>query len=174
MFLGTRHLFIPLGRWRSLGLVGLTVGLLTGLGTPFTHVGNGFSEPGPQGIQSGSFALAQTAISEPEIDQYANAILQMDPARSEAYTTISNLLLGANIDLNQVTLGCANSDLSAVPRALRQDIEEIRVGYCNQARDLVDQNGLTAQRFNEITAAQRENAALGDLVRQALIRLQQE
>ncbi|MDA0268017.1 MAG: DUF4168 domain-containing protein [Cyanobacteria bacterium] len=118
-------------------------------------------------------ALAQTAITDPEIDQYANAVLQMDPARSEAYTQIANLLLAANIDLNRVNLGCAHSNLTAAPRSLRKEVEALRVSYCNQAREIVDQNGLTAQRFNEITAAHREDVALGDRLRQALVRLQQ-
>ncbi|NJN21017.1 MAG: DUF4168 domain-containing protein [Leptolyngbya sp. RL_3_1] len=173
MCLGNRHLFAGSGRWRSLGLAGLIVAWFAGLGTPM-DIGNGLREQSLQGMGTGPLALAQTAISAPEIDQYANAILQMEPARNEAYTEIANLLLAANIDLNQVTLGCANSDLSAVPRGLRQEVDEIRVGYCNQARDRVDQNGLTAQRFNEITIAHREDAALGDRIRQALIRLQQD
>lgn len=168
MFLVNRHLFARSGRcWRS--LVGLTVGLLTGLGTPL-HIGNGLNGQ----MRSGPFALAQTAITAPEIDQYASAVLQMEPARTEAYTQIANQLLAANIDLNRVNLGCSHSQLSAVPRALRQEIEALRIGYCNQAREIVDQNGLTAQRFNEITAAHQEDGTLSDRIRQALIRLQQE
>ncbi len=177
MFLGNRHILTRLGRcWRSLGLVGLTVGLLTGLGTPLAHIniGNDLNGHGLPGEPFGNSALAQTVISDPEIDQYANAVLQMDPARSEAYTQIANQLLAANIDLNRVNLGCAHSNLSAAPRALRQEVEALRVGYCNQARDIVEQNGLTAQRFNEITAAHREDANLAERIRQALVRLQQQ
>lgn len=165
MCLETRHFLPRLGRWRSLGLVSLTVGLLTAGGT--------LIDGSRQGTRSSAVALAQTAVSAAEIDQYANAILQMEPARSEAYTQIANLLLAANLDLNQVDIGCAQSNLTAAPRALRQEVDELRVGYCNQARDIVDQNGLTAQRFNEITTAHREDAAVVDLIRQSLTRLQQ-
>ncbi|MGD1907081.1 MAG: DUF4168 domain-containing protein [Leptolyngbyaceae cyanobacterium] len=156
-----------IGRWSlraSLGWLRPLLSLSLGLGFAFTAAAP----------LSGRLALAQTAISEAEIDQYANAILQMESHRSEAYTAISNQLLAANVDLNQVSLGCAESNLSALPRPLRREVEALRIGYCNQARDIVDQNGLTAQRFNEITNAHRADGALGDRVRQVLIRLQQQ
>lgn len=149
--------------------LGLTVGLV-GLvyGGPHRFWGHDLPGVGTE------IAQAQTPVTDEEIRQYARSVLQMDAYRNEAYTEIKDLLLTVDVDISSVTLGCTNSDLPGVPRRVRRQVEEIMINYCNQARDIVEGNGLTAERFNEITAAHREDEALAERIRAELARQQEE
>ncbi|WP_008319299.1 DUF4168 domain-containing protein [Leptolyngbya sp. PCC 6406] len=152
---------------RTLATVGLMAGIM-GWGSEIAPQIGGQQLP-ELGI---TIAQAQTTVTNQEVTQYAQAVLQMDGYRNEAYTEIKNLLLEVNVELSAVTLGCSESNLPGVTRRVRRQVENIMITYCNRARDIVDQNGLTAQRFNEITAAHRENEALAERIRQELSRLQ--
>jgi len=128
---------------------------------------------------TGSFAIAPAIAQSPpvsneEIDQYARAVLEMDPYRSEAYTQIKDLLLQAGMDISDINMTCSDSqDISNVPRSIRRQVREILVNYCNQAQEIVEGNGLNPRRFNEITQAHQEDETLFERIQQALIRLQQ-
>ena len=148
-------------------VAGLTSGLLCGLGLPAGWMP-------PAALWSIPAAIAQATVTNEEVTQYARAVLQMDAYRSEAYTQIKDLLLGVNVDISAVDMSCTNTrDLSDVPRRVRRDVEKIVVDYCNQARAIVEDNGLNARRFNEITAAHRDDAALAERIRREMLRLQE-
>jgi hypothetical protein len=121
-------------------------------------------------------AEAQTAddFSQDEVLSYARSVLEMDGYRSQAYTEIKNLLMGANYDVSQVDLACPNTrSLNQVPRQVRNEVRNIVVGYCEKAREIVEANGLSVQRFNEMSAAHTSDSVLTERIYNALIQLQQ-
>ncbi len=121
-----------------------------------------------------AIAAAQSAPTSQEISQYARAVLAMDGPRTAALARVQELLQGANIDPASVGLNCADLSFPRMGRGLRRQVEDTVVGYCNQAREIVVQSGLTVQRFNEITALHRDNETIANQIRQELIRLQGE
>lgn len=155
---------------QGLALAGLTWGLWGAWGWMPPTVG-------PLVLSPSLSAIAQaqtTTVSDQEVTQYARAVLQMDVYRNEAFGQARELLRRANIDPSTVSLHCAQMTLPRMPRAVRRQVEDIVTTYCNQAQEIVAQNGLTAQRFNEITVSHRENEALANRIRQELSRLQAE
>ncbi|NER78704.1 MAG: DUF4168 domain-containing protein [Leptolyngbya sp. SIO1D8] len=119
-------------------------------------------------------AIAQTEITAEEIIQYARAVLEIDSYRTEAYTKIKDLLLTVDTDVSEIGVSCSNTqNISNVPRSVRREVQDILVGYCNQAQDVVEANGLTSRRFNEITAEHQNDESLFQRIQQELIRLQQ-
>ena len=118
-------------------------------------------------------AIAQNDVTTEEVTQYARAVLEMDEYRTEAYTKIKDILLSVNMDISEIDVSCSSRDISKVPRSVRRNVEEILVGYCNQAQEIVEANQLTSRRFNEITNAHRQNEGLSERIQQELIRLQQ-
>lgn len=159
-----RRLSLP----KRLLVIGFTSSLLALMGGPIQRTTG-------EWMLAPSAAIAQTSITDEEVTQYARAVLQMDAHRSEAYTRVKDLLLTVDMSVSDVSMSCTNPrrDLSQVPRSIRSEVEEVLVTYCNQAREIVAENGLTANRFNEITAAHQEDDALAERIRRTLIQLQQ-
>ncbi|MBF2033963.1 MAG: DUF4168 domain-containing protein [Leptolyngbyaceae cyanobacterium T60_A2020_046] len=148
----------------------LSLGLASGI---LTIAGGSVNPASPIGLSVMPAAIAQTTITAAEISQYARAVLQMDAYRSAAYTQIKDLLMSVNMDISEVDMSCSNTrNLSRVPRRVRRDVEAALTEYCNRARDIVEANGLTPRRFNEITIAHRDDSALADRIQQELLRLQ--
>lgn len=147
--------------------VGLAVGALGLVGLPFMS-----SVPAPLTAQP---AIAQSSVSDDEIRNYAMAVLAMDEPRKQAYTAIEAMLTSdGRISVNEVALTCSSArNLGDVPRSIRRDVEKVLFGYCNQAREIVASNGLTPQRFNEITNTHQEDETVSELIQQELILLQQ-
>ena len=149
----------------------LTTSLIAGtlgiVGLPASTV------PGTMPLMATS-AIAQSGITADEITQYARAVLEMDGYRAEAYTEIKNLLLEENVDVSEISMTCTGiQETSQLPRSVRRNVQKILIGYCNQAQDIVESNGLTPRRFNEITDAHQQNVSLSEQIKQELIRLQQ-
>lgn len=170
---------LPLRLWKTLrlrptlGRAMVTCGLIAGLmgmvsGGPAQFRGRTLPGTGA------AIAQAQTTVTDEEIIRYARSVLQMEIYRNEAYTEIKDLLLAVNIDIKDVTLVCTESDLPGVPRRQRRQVEDIMITYCNQARDIVEVNGFTPERFNEITDAHREDEALAERIRAELARQQEQ
>lgn len=157
----------------TLGRVIVTCGLMAGVmglvsGGPAQFWGQTLPGTGA------AIAQAQTTVADEEIVRYALSVLQMEIYRNEAYTEIKDLLLTVNVDIKDVTLVCTDSDLPGVPRRERRQVEDIMITYCNQARDIVEVNGFTPERFNEITDAHQENEALAERIRAELARQQEQ
>jgi Domain of unknown function (DUF4168) len=109
-----------------------------------------------------SAAYAQTVTNE-EVRSYAEAVLVMEEPRLQAYSEISDSITSASpdYDVTQYTLSCPNANtLKDVPRRVRAKARRTLIKYCNQARALVEEKGLTVNRFNAITAAHRQDAEL--------------
>lgn len=154
-----------LSQWLAIGLLA-TSGSLCGLTVDF-----GASAPVQQAT---AFAQANT-VSEDEVRSYAASVLQMDEPRTAAYTQVKDLLMQANLDISQIDMTCTNTrDLGNIPRQIRQNVRQIMVSYCNEARQIVELNGLSVSRFNMITQAHANDPVLADQIRNALIQIQQQ
>ena len=112
----------------------------------------------------GASAQAQE-ISNQEITNYARAVLAIEPRRVEAYNEIKGMAGGS------------------VPRVVCNETQEINrlsgsvrgiaVNYCQQAKKVIETNGLTVNRFNQLTLLQQANPAVKKQIQAELLRLQQ-
>lgn len=120
-------------------------------------------------------AIAQSSdVSDEEIAQYAQAALAIDRYRNTAYTEIKDILLTVQMDISDIDVSCTDTqDLSEVPRSVRRDVREILTRYCNQSSTAVEDAGLTARRFNEITTVHQSDTTVFERIQQALLRLQE-
>jgi hypothetical protein len=119
-------------------------------------------------------AYAQTFTNE-EIKVYAESVLEMDDSRVQAYSEVSDVLTSAGYDVTEYDLTCSNAQsLSDVPRAVRRRVRTILVNYCNEARQIVEENGLTVQRFNALTQAHQEDPELTQRIQSEIVTLQQQ
>ncbi|HEY9880461.1 MAG TPA: DUF4168 domain-containing protein [Leptolyngbyaceae cyanobacterium] len=151
--------------------------LLAGVMALLTNVlGVVIQQRGPFLTLETAQALAQgTDVSQEEVQNYAASVLQMDGPRNEALNQIKSLLSRVNYDVSRVDMTCPNTrNLNQLPRQVRNDVREIVVNYCNQARTIVEGNDLTVRRFNTITEAHQSDPALSERIRTALIQLQQQ
>jgi hypothetical protein len=118
-------------------------------------------------------AQAQTVTNE-EVRSYAESVVEMDTDRIETYNQISDFLTSQGLDVTDYDLSCPNAEsLSDVPRNVRSRVRSLLVNYCNEARRIVETNGLTVQQFNAITAAHREDAELAQRIQSAIATIQQ-
>ncbi|MEM6425618.1 MAG: DUF4168 domain-containing protein [Cyanobacteria bacterium P01_H01_bin.119] len=121
-----------------------------------------------------SAALAQAGVTDVEVLSYARSVLQMESSRSEAYTEVKNMMMDIGLNIGDFEVSCTNTRLSDIPRSIRRQVRGIIVDFCNSAADIVEENGLGANRFNEITAAHRRDQALAGRIQRAMIDLQQQ
>jgi len=123
----------------------------------------GLYGPSPS-LVFGASAQAQE-ISNQEITNYARAVLAIEPRRVEAYNEIKGMAGGS------------------VPRVVCNETQEINrlsggvrgiaVNYCQQAKKVIETNGLTVNRFNQLTLLQQANPAVKQRIQAELLRLQQ-
>jgi hypothetical protein len=137
--------------------------------------GAGIQIPAGEGLRLGAAAQAQDSdVSPEEIVGYATSVLEMDSHRSEAYGEIQTLLTGTGYAINSVDISCmGTANLNQLSRNLRNSVRAIVVDYCNQASSIVEANGLTVRRFNDITAAHPQDPALAEQIRTVMVELQQ-
>jgi hypothetical protein len=120
-------------------------------------------------------AIAQASITDGEVNQYARSVLEIDQYRNTAYTEIQDLLASVAMEFSDINVSCSDTqDISQVPRSVRRDVRELLVDYCNRAQAVVEENGLSPRRFNEITEAHGTDTTLYERIQQELIRLQQD
>jgi hypothetical protein len=118
-------------------------------------------------ITTGSLkANAQNqSFNNTEITSYAQAVLAMEPARQQAFGEIKKIVGGG--DVPQIVCSEPNS-LNGLPGRAR----DIAVNYCNHSQKIVNDYGLTPDKFNRITVEIQSNANLKQQVYNTLIRLQ--
>lgn len=121
------------------------------------------------GLQFGSDAYAQSAVSSNELTNYARSLLVIEPMRQQAYADIQNIVGAGNVP----SIACHRPDsVDSLPN----NIKPIARNYCDRAIAVVAENNLTIQRFNEITVFLNQQGSDSDLhnrLEQELIRLQQ-
>jgi hypothetical protein len=113
------------------------------------------------GVSFSSVAYAQS-ISDSDVQSYARSVLAIEPLRQSAYEEIKG------ISGSVPRIECHRpSSLNDLPDNVRQ----IAASYCNQAISIVERNGLTITRFNEIRMAQDADSSLLNRIQQAILEL---
>lgn len=110
-------------------------------------------------------AIAQATVSDFEVTNYAKSILDIEPKRQEAYEEIKRIIGSVP------PIDCYNSNSL---NALNPQIRGIAQNYCQQSETIVTSNGLSNERFNEITRLQQSNPQLQQRIRTEILRIQQE
>ena len=106
------------------------------------------------------------------ISNYAAAVLALEEIRPLAYAEISDLMTIANADVTQHDLRCVSTnDLTELPRTVRSPVRRLLINYCNDAKELVEEAGLTDGQFNAITGEHRENEELREQIQSEIARL---
>ncbi|MFH7025955.1 MAG: DUF4168 domain-containing protein [Heteroscytonema crispum UTEX LB 1556] len=113
-----------------------------------------------------SKANAQTpGINNNEIINYAQAVLGMEPARRQAFDEIKKIV--GSREVPKIACSEPNS-LNGLPGKAR----DIAVNYCQHSQQIVEQNGLSIDRFNSITVEVQNNDQLQQRIYRTLIRIQ--
>jgi hypothetical protein len=116
------------------------------------------------GPQWGSIAYAQD-VSNQEVQSYAQSVLAMEPYREAAFTKIQQITGSSEVPV----VACHRpSSLSNLP----ENIRDIAIDYCNQAIAIVERNGLTITRFNQITVAHQSDATLRGQIQAEICKIQ--
>lgn len=107
------------------------------------------------------------AVNTGEVLNYAKAVLSMESGRQQAFDEIKKIV--GSGDVPKIVCNEPNSFNSLPSKA-----KDIAVNYCNRSQRIVEDNGLSIQRFNKITQEIQTNEALKQQVYNELIRLQKK
>jgi Domain of unknown function (DUF4168) len=111
-------------------------------------------------------AEAQTpGINNNEIINYARSVLNMEAGRRQAFDEIKKMI--GNREIPKIACHDPNS-LNGLPSKAR----DIAVNYCQRSQQIVEQNGLSIDRFNSITVEIQNNDKLQQRIYRTLIRIQ--
>lgn len=116
-------------------------------------------------LDMGATASAQETFSSSEITNYARSLLKIEPLRQNIFNQIKQMLGPSavpNIVCNDLT---SSSQLTGQARDIAED-------YCQESKQIVESNGLTIRRFNEITRSLTNDPLLQMRILQELTRLQ--
>jgi hypothetical protein len=114
-----------------------------------------------------SKAEAQTpaAVDNNELVSYSRALLRMEPARQQAFEEIKKII--GNGEVPKIVCNDSNS-LNGLPSRAK----DVAINYCNHSQKIVEENGLTIDRFNKITVEIQNNSDLKKQIYNNLLRLQ--
>ncbi|WP_310488403.1 DUF4168 domain-containing protein [Chamaesiphon sp. VAR_69_metabat_338] len=143
-----RSNFYPLSRSLLLGIITSCLGILVGIVPDFTA-------PQPSAYFNSSARADE--FSDPELRNYASALLQIEPARQSALAQVSRANGG-----NLPNLVC---NQPATMESLNSEAKSLFVKYCNQCESIAASRGLSIEKFNQITQAVRGNPQLQNRVR---------
>lgn len=116
-------------------------------------------------------SYAQTFTTE-EIANYATAVLAMEDIRRTAYIDISQLMDIAKEDVTRYDLRCLSADgLKTLPRTVRSQVRRVLINYCNDAQEIVLDNGLTVDVFNSMTVNHKKDEELANQIKSEIVRL---
>ena len=94
-----------------------------------------------------------SSISSEQVNNYAKALLAIDQKRQEAYEEIQKL--SNNEKVSEIT--CTQPETI---KALDQGMQNIAVNYCKQAKQFIQDQGLTVAQFNQITDSAQSDSEL--------------
>ncbi|NJR69134.1 MAG: DUF4168 domain-containing protein [Synechococcales cyanobacterium CRU_2_2] len=116
-------------------------------------------------LSHGSAAWAQAKpapVTAEEISNFVRSALSMEPMRKQAVQEIQTVM-------NQVpTIRC---DLPDGFTSLEPRVRGVAIKYCNASKRIVETNGLTVGRFNEILMVQRKDEKLRDRIQAETCRI---
>jgi len=133
-----------------------TVGLMTGVIPDITAHNSS--------LIFSSVAAAQQQVDSKEIRNYALAVLGMEPTRQQAYDEIKRI-----INKEPPAIVCNKPDSF---NALPSNARNIAANYCKRSKEIVESNGLTISRFNEITQQLQKDDNLKRRISNELLRVQ--
>ncbi len=120
------------------------------------------------GLNLSGAAYAQNGagqVTSQEVQSYARSVLAMEPYREAAFGEIQQIT-GSN---DVPVVACHRpSSLSNLP----ENIRDIAIDYCNQAIAIVERNGLTITRFNQITVSHQSDATLRSQIQGEICKIQ--
>jgi hypothetical protein len=106
-----------------------------------------------------------SSIRAEEVENYAKAVLAIEPKRQEAYNEIQKMTNDEQVP----NITCNKADTIT---ALAKSVQDVAVNYCNQAKKIGEGQGLTMSQFNAITVSAQSNPELGKRIQNELVRLQ--
>lgn len=113
-----------------------------------------------------STADAQSpTVTSNELTSYARALLKMEPQRQLALDEIKKII--GDKDLPKIVCN-ESSSFSSLPNKAK----DIAVNYCQRSLKIVEENGLTFDRFNKITVEVQNNEELKRQIYNRLLDLQ--
>jgi hypothetical protein len=144
-----RRKLFSLSRPLLLGLITSVVSVLGGIVPDFTA-----------SHASSLFASAARAdeFSDPDLRNYASALMQIEPIRQSALSQVSK----ANNSSALPNLVCNQPNTM---EGLNSEAKSLFINYCNQCESIAASKGLSIDRFNQITQAVRANPQLQNRVR---------
>ncbi|AKG22940.1 DUF4168 domain-containing protein [Calothrix sp. 336/3] len=112
-------------------------------------------------------AVAQNSPSftANDINAYARATLTMEPKRQEAMGKIKKII--GRGELPNISCDDANS-LNSLPR----EAKKVAIEFCNNYQQIVKDNGLSSEKFNQITREVQNNENLRRQIYNAQLRMQ--
>lgn len=111
----------------------------------------------------GSSAYAQ-AITDEEVANYAQSVLEIEPLRQQLYNQIKQLIG------TPPPISCNDRSSSNQLAGLARTIAD---SYCEKSKIIVEENSLTIRRFNQITQAIENNPAIQLRIVEELMRQQE-
>lgn len=135
----------------TLAITGMMMGIIPEFDHNFARLNWGYQ------------VVAQTITNE-EIDNYAKAVLNIEPLRQQAFNDIEKIM-GTN-SINNITC-----DQPQSLNSLNRDARSIAQDYCQSSQKIVENTGLTAKKFNEITQIAQSNQDLQRRIQNAMIQL---
>ncbi|WP_414584497.1 DUF4168 domain-containing protein [Scytonema sp. PCC 10023] len=116
-------------------------------------------------LSSKADAQAPQSVNPNELRSYAKAMLTMEPRRQQAFDEIKKII--GNGEVPKIVCNNKNS-LSGLPGKAR----DIAVNYCQSYQKVVEENGLTIDRYNTITTQVQSNEDLKRQMYNLLLNLQ--
>ncbi|MDZ8053584.1 MAG: DUF4168 domain-containing protein [Aulosira sp. ZfuVER01] len=104
-------------------------------------------------------------VNSNEIISYAQAVLAMEPARQQAFDEIKKLM--GDREIPKIVCNDSKS-ISGLPKKA----QDIAVNYCKHSQKIVEENGLTIERFNKITVDLQNDNDLKQKISNTLILIQ--
>ncbi len=116
----------------------------------------------PEEITPSPSPMAAVTLTEEEVQNYAKAILDIEPIRQASLGQVQTLTPDGVAPI----LSC-NQPQTLV--GLSPEIRAVIVTFCTQAKEISTNYGLTPTRFNAITSNLPTDAALKTQITQALV-----
>ncbi len=104
-------------------------------------------------------------VNNAEVKSYAISLLKMEPLRQGAYDDIKRIMGGKE----PPKIICSDSNsVNSIP----SQAQGIAVNYCKNSQKIVTENGLSVNRFNEITEKIPNDPGLQKRIQEELIKIQ--
>ena len=146
--LHTRSKFHRLFRPLLLGIMTSLLGIVGGIVPDLTQQPSSFF----------SSSAHADEFSDPDLRNYAAALMQIEPIRQSALAQVSHANSGGTLP----NLVC---NQPGTMEGLNSEAKSLFIKYCNQCESIAASKGLSIDRFNQITQAVRSSPQLQTRVR---------